>query len=366
MHLPPQRKPSKGGFPGGLTSDEEAIKKLRRLVPASATVLNLLLDYRGQSKDRAQLACPLEVRDGSSYFITSYNATGTTTGRISSSEHILGAGGNLQNQKRGPSRRCFVARPGMVFVKADGSQAEARVVAALCGDRELLDRFEQPDFDIHLENAQLLYGGTVAELKAEDKAWKAALASGGVGGDSGGVRDSRRQRTKSVTHGSNYRGGPNVAVKQADIPFAEAKLAVEKYRRGHPLLLRWWEWLDQEILSTRRLVTCWGRLRIFFGRIDDSTMREATAFEPQSTVGDLINHAFYKLDERLASVGAYPLLQAHDEIVVECPVRVVRECAVMLREELEQPLAFRTGISIRIPAEVSTGPNWYDQEKVRG
>ncbi len=362
MKLPVQRKPSKGGFPGGITSDEEAIKKLRRLVPASVSILNLLLDYRGQSKDRSQLECPLEIRDGKSYFITSYNATGTTTGRISSSEHILGFGGNLQNQKRGPSRRCFIARPGFVFVKADGSQAEARVVAALCGDRALLGRFGDPDFDIHLENAQLLYGGTVKELKEEDSAWKMAISKGG---NVGGQRDSRRQRTKGVTHGANYRGGPNVAVKQADIPFAEAKVAVARYRATHPLLLQWWDWVDLEISNVRRLRTCWGRLRIFLGRLDDTTLREATAFEPPSTVGDLINHAFFRLDERLISTGGYPLLQAHDEIVAEVPITAKDATIAMMREEFEVPLTFRTGLTVRIPAEIAFGPNWYDVEKVR-
>lgn len=358
LHLPVQRKRQAGGLAGPPTSDEEAIRALRRLAPQYSTLLTLLLDYRGFSKEASQLRIPLEHRDDGDYFITSYNATGTTTGRISSSEHILGYGGNLQNQKRGPSRRIFIPRPGMIFVKADASQAEARVVAALCRDTALLQRFANPSFDIHLENAQLIYGGTVEELQREDKEWKAAVAKG----TSGVERDSRRQRTKGVTHGANYRGGPRVAMKQADIPFSEAKVAIERYRLTHPLLLKWWERVEECLRTTRRMTTCWGRQRLFLGRLDDSTLREATAHEPQSTVGDLINHAFFRLDASL--VNAWPLLQSHDEIVCECRPSEREAVAEALREELEMELDIH-GLRLSIPAEVSWGENWYDQEKVR-
>ena len=357
LKLPMQRKRQAGGL-GPPTSDEEAVRKLRRLVPQHAALLTLLLDYRGHSKEASQLAVPLEVRDGESYFITSYNATGTTTGRISSSEHILGFGGNLQNQKRGPSRRIFVPRTGMVFVKADASQAEARVVAALCRDSELLERFTHDDFDIHLENAQLLYGGTVEELRKEDLAWKAAVAAGTA---TPGHRDSRRQRTKGVTHGANYQGGPQVAVKQADIPFAEAKAAIERYRATHPLLLVWWRRVEDTLRSCRSITTCWGRRRIFLARLDESALREAVAHEPQSTVGDLINHAFFRLDARLEAVGAWPLLQSHDEIVCECAPSRVTAVAAILREEMEQGLDIH-GLRLTIPAELSVGENWYDMK----
>ena len=353
FRLPVQKSRPIGGYPGKPTTNDEALTKLQRLFPEHSEVISAILSYRGETKRAAMLSVPLEVRNGESYFVTSYNATGTTTGRISSSGTILKLGGNIQNQERGPSRRVFIARKGMVFVKSDSSQAESRVVAALCRDEALLEKFSDPEFDIHLENAQLIYGGTLKDLAAED-----------LERSEGRLADSKRRRAKGVTHGANYRGGPRVAVKQAGVPYSEAKMAIGKYRATHPLLLRWWDSIETMLLSTRQLRSTWGRLRIFLNRMDESTLKAAVAHEPQSTVGDLINHAFFRLDEELALLDAWPLLQAHDEIVCECWPEDVEAVAALMKKYFEWPMTFK-GIAepLIIPSDLATGLNWYDLEK---
>ena len=117
--------------------------------------------------------------------------------------------------------------------------------------------------------------------------------------------------------------------------------------------------------TTRVLRTVWGRVRYFFGRYNDATIREAVAHEPQSTVGDLINNAFATLDRELAPLGAWPLIQAHDEIVCEVPESNVAEAVPLIRRWFEVPLVF-PGVSqpLIIPADISVGPNWFDQTKV--
>jgi len=351
LGLPEQHKRKVGGRGiGAVTSDEEAIKKLRRLDPTKSDVLDLLLDFRGFSKMASSMRTLLEEREGESYFVTSYNATGTTTGRISSSQTILGLGGNLQNQARGPSRRIFVPRKGYCFVKADASQAEARVVAVLMGDEKLQAQFADPSWDVHLENAQLLYGGTLEELREEDARRERKE-----------VRDSRRRKTKAITHGANYKGGPHVVVKSADIPYNEAKLMIAKYRRLHPLLLFWWEKVEALVRSRGVMKTTWGRIRIFLGRIDEATFRAAVAHEPQSTVGDLINRAFFRLDAR-GEGKWWPLLQVHDEIVCEVRKEDVEEVIAAMREEFTFPMEGLGGLSI--PVEVAVGDNWYDVKEI--
>lgn len=351
LGLPVQHSKPSGGFRGKVTTDEEAIAKLIRLAPQHEKILGCLLDYRGAVKRTAMLEIILEPRDGDFFFVTSYNATGTKTGRVSSSTTLLGYGGNLQNQKRGASRRIFIPRKGMIFVKADGSQAESRVTAALCKDQELLDRFASPEFDIHIENAGFIYGGTKEELQAEDKKMKAL------------GKDSKRERAKKVTHAANYMGGPRVAVKHANVPYAEAKMAIAKYKAAHPLLLKWWDRVDVMLRTTRTLRTTWGRLRIFLNRVDQTTLRAAVAFEPQSTVGDLINRAFFRLSDALWP-AAWPLLQVHDEIV--CEVKKGEEGRVidLMRKEFEVRMKFEGVAPLSIPAELATGDNWYDLEKV--
>jgi len=372
LRLPEQRKRAVGGKgKGTVTADEEAIKKLRRIVPQHAPLLNHLVSYRGSVKRISTLRTTLDVRsDGLSYYVTSYNATGTATGRISSSAHLSGKGGNLQNQERGASRRMFTARPGMVFVKADGSQAEARVVAALAQDTAWLERFADLGYDVHTENAGFVYSCeqslVVEEHKikspAERVEWFKTHPQLPLG--SPPYVDSMRQRSKPVTHGANYMGGPQVAVKMADIPFAEAKVGLQRYLRHRPRLQWWWDKVDEMLHTTRRIKTFWGRQRLFLGRADKSTLRAAVAHEPQSTVGDLINHAFFHLDEELLAVGGYPLLQAHDEIVAEVPKGQEEPTAALLRHFLEWPMTFPEVGELRIPADVSVGVNWYDLEKV--
>lgn len=369
LKLPVQRKRPKGGKGvGAVTSDEEAIKALRRIAPQHSEVLTLVLDCRGLSKDVSSLMTPLETRsDGQSYFVTTYNATGTVTGRVSSSAPIhTDAGGNMQNQKRGPTRRMFVARPGHVLVKGDGSQAEARVVAALMHDEDWLAKFRDPAYDVHVDNVTLIHGVTHDEALAEARmtpeervVWRRPR-----GIQTADVRDSLRQQCKPITHGAHYKAGPRAVSKIGDIPFHEAKWGLEKYTRARPRLAQWWSRVESVLQTTRTLRTIWGRVRVFMGRLNDQTLREAVAHEPQSTVGDLINHAFFRLD--LDGDGVwYPLIQAHDEVVLEVPEAHVTEAVDRLRHWLEYPLAYPwLSQPLVIPAEIKVGTNWFDMKGV--
>ena len=374
LKLPVQRKPTPGGKgPGLVTCDEEAIKKLRRIAPQHRPLLDKLIDYRGSVKRIAMLETTLVHRsDGEWYFCTSYNATGTVTGRISSSAHILGYGGNLQQQERGATRRIFVARPGMSFVKADGSQAEARDVAARALDEPWLEKFRDPKYDVHVENASFVYSCPEELIReeakirdpAERQRWFAAHPSLPPGGSP--WTDSLRQRGKPVTHGANYKGGPNVAVKKADIPYSEAKTGLERYTRARRCLAAWWARVDETLRTARQIRTVWGRQRVFLKRCDESTLREAVAYGPQSDIGDLINHAFMHLDYELAELGGWPLLQAHDEIVAEVPKGQEERAAMLLKKYIEWPLHF-PGVQsgpVVIPADLGIGDNWYDLRKV--
>ena len=372
LRLPEQHKAQKGGQRGAVTADEEAIKNLRRIAPQCSDVLNLLIAYRGHTKRRAALSVPLEKRSDGDYFLTSYNACGTATGRISSSTHVSGYGGNLQNQERGPTRRIFIARPGMTFVKVDGSQAEARVVAALCRDEAWLEKFRTPGYDVHVENASFVYATTEDIIREEHRIkdevtrvkWFAAHPGCQIGTPP--YVDSMRQRGKPVTHGANYMGGPHVAVKMADISYSEAKIGLQRYLAHRPALQRWWSEVETTLQTTKVMRTTWGRFRMFFGRPGDkATLRAAVAHEPQSTVGDLINNAFAHLDRELRALGGWPLLQCHDEIVAEVPPSSVARTAELLRHYTELPLVFR-GVTepLVIPASLGHGDNWYDMKGI--
>jgi DNA polymerase-1 len=373
LRLPVQYKRSPTGHgQGPVTCDAEAVRKLRRLCPQHETLLTALVDYRSVITRLEAYETKLETRaDGCSYFVTNYNATGTVTGRISSSAPIhIDAGGNLQNRERGPSRRMFVSRHGMSFIKCDGSQAEARVVAALMRDERWLEKFRDPTYDVHVENASYVYTCRIGDITAETNmtpAERTVWRQGRGLSTNNGCKDSLRQEGKPVTHGAHYKIGPHGVAKIGDMPFLDAKRGLLRYTAARqPLLGTWWERVEEMLRTTRSIRTVWGRLRIFLGRCNDQTIREAVAHEPQSTIGDLINHAFFVLDEELAPLGAYPLIQAHDEIVVEAPDGAVGACVPLIRTAFEVPLTF-PGIAqpLVIPADIAVGKNWYNLKKVR-
>jgi len=321
------------------TTDEAAIDKLQAKYPEHQKLFNLLIKYRELTKLLGTfLRSSLNVQGRME---TSYNATGTVTGRISSSTTIEGLGGNMQQVPRGDFRRIYIAPPGKVLIKVDLSQAEIRAVAWFARIKSLIEKFQDPNFDVHKWNATLVYGVPLEE-----------------------VTSNQRQQAKHCLHSANYRGSPRTAVKHAKVAYQVAKVALERYKAALPELPLWWIEIEDEVRSVGRLRTPLGRLRIFFGRRDESLFRSATAQLPQSTVGDIINRGFFLLDERLPE-GCFPLLQVHDEIIVEALEDKVDECVKLIRECLEIPIEFPNLPPLLIPADISKGPNWWNQEKIK-
>jgi len=334
LGLPPQRKRSTGST----TVDEEALLKLRSKYLQYSEIFDLCLEYRRNIKLlstvlRAKLDSRMRMR-------TSYNATGTVSGRISSSKTPRGLGGNLQNIPRGEIRRIFIASPGSLLIKADLSQAEARAVAWLSKNETLIKNFLDPKFDIHKWNASQIF-------------------------DTSSITKEQRQIAKTCLHAANYGGGPRIAVKQAGVPYSLAKRALDRYKASNPELLRWWRYIEQEVTRTRRLDTPFGRIQIFLGRLDHETFKSAYSFLPQSLVADIINRAFFLLDRKLPK-GCFPLLQVHDEIVVEALESRTKECVEIMKECLSPEIKIEgVEIPLKIPIEFSIGKNWYDMEELK-
>lgn len=231
------------------------------------------------------------------------------------------------------------------LVKADLSQAEARVVAELmyrCGDRTLYDKFREKDFDIHRWAASCIY------KMPEDK-----------------ITKKERDIGKLYNHSGNYGAGPRVlltkAVKEGidEIDYKMSKDILETMRSGPMKGLKlWWNDVERKIRSTRTLSTCFGRRRMFFGRIDDSLFRDAYAYEPQSTVGDVCNKMVVWLDEHLEN-DCRLVLAVHDEVVVECEEQKVQYVIEQIKRASFIPL-FINEMPLIIPIDISVGDNWRD------
>jgi DNA polymerase I-like protein with 3'-5' exonuclease and polymerase domains len=126
---------------------------------------------------------------------------------------------------------------------------------------------------------------------------------------------------------------------------------LEAYHRAYPQVRQWHAAVRKALQDNNRVLTNpYGRVRTFLGRWGDEVFRAAYAHEPQGTVGDYINLGLLELWLRLKPLNAYPVLQTHDEIVVECPLGKELEIQALMRQVIEQTITVG-GEPLVIPLE---------------
>ena len=327
------------------TVDENTLLHLSTRYPKHAEFFSVLLDWRELDKlVSTYLHVPL-TPDGR--IVTSYNVVGTVNGRCNSARTIWGLGTNLQNiPKRSalgrPLRRMFRADDGCVLIKADLSQAQWRAVVWLGRMTRLMEKYlNNPRFDVHKWVASLIYKVT------EDS-----------------VTEDQRNIAKNGVYGGAFHMMPKTAAATYKIPLTEATFVLNSFWRELYELPVWWKDVERTVNTTRTLVSPLGRVRSFFGRLDDSLYREAYAFCPQAIEADIIHRAVI-LSELLLH-DAFAVLQIHDELVISCKESALAETLPLVRNIMEYPIYF-PGIKepLLIPSDVSYGPNWLDQVKYK-
>ncbi len=340
---------------GRTRADEEALKDIRahdrtglvdRLLTLSKaqTMATILERIAPHSDDRIR---------------TFYNPAGTETGRFSSAESCLVPSTNWQNlpkreaaaDARFDVRACIVADPGCALVEADLSGAEAWVTAACAADHELLARM-RGGTDVHRWTASAIYAKPEPEVTAAE-------------------RQLGKVARHALNYGMQWQTFQRNVNAQADttgvsVTAAEAKRICAAYHALHPHLEAWWKRVQEALARDRRLTTCFGRQRTFFGRgghawLSD-THREAIAFEPQSTVADLLNRGMLRWwtrhDDKLGELR----LQVHDSVVLCVPRAKAAVAARLLRACLTEPITVND-IALTIPVDVKVGERWNAMEE---
>lgn len=292
MGLPVQYKRRKSADdPKKITTDAEALEKL--FIQTQHPVLKLLIEHRKYTKILQFINVELSTENK---VHTSYNITGTDTGRWSSSESIIltYGSGNLQNiDKR--IRSMYVPPPGKCFIQADYIGAEAHLVANVILDQKLMQAFDNGE-DVHIMTAAFMFN-----VKPED------------------VTKEQRTIGKSIRHATNYSGGPAVVQKKLQIPLREAKSYLSRFTSITPQLAVWHGKLREKLQEDRTLITPLGRKRIFMDRWGDQLFRSAYAFIPQSTIGDLLNISFVDFyNKHKSDPDMSCALQLHDAIYISC------------------------------------------------
>lgn len=318
-----------------IAADEEAIEDLYK--ESGLESLRLVLKIRERQKI---LGTYLDVTlDNDKRIRCSYLITGTETGRLASRQTARGTGTNLQNVPPGVVRTLFIPDHGKVFVNADLSQAEARVVAYLANEQRLIRVFDEGG-DIHRKNAANIFGKPESD-----------------------VTDNERQLAKRVVHASNYGMGPITFARTASISAAEGKRLLNQYFATYPNIVNWQLSVNACLNRRRVLVNPFGRRRIFYNRYGEGLFKEGYAYLPQSTVADVINQGLINLHKRKGEIeGLDILLQVHDSILVQAPVESLSKTALLLKECLSVPVSIGGKILV-IPVDIKTGVNWEDMKK---
>jgi len=287
----------------------------------------------------------------------SLNIAGTNTGRLASSMNDFGTGTNLQNVDTA-LRFPFIADPKMVMINVDLEQADARNVGAIIHET-FYDEYGEPEAakflnacesgDLHTTVCNMAW----RDLKwPEDrKGWR-AIADGKAYGDL-----SYRDMAKKLGHGTNYYGTPPTMARHTHLPTKVIEQFQDRYFTAFPLIRKWHEWVINEMRTTGVLTTLYGRRRHFFGRGDDqSTWRKAIAYCPQSMTGHQIDSGYLNLWRHMPEVEL--LIQVHDSILFQIPMRRLDEMLPKAMDLLRFPITLRGGREFYVPLEAQVGWNW--------
>jgi DNA polymerase-1 len=306
-------------------------------------VPRLVLDYRQLSKLKSTYvdALPVLIDPRTGRVHTTFNQTGTTTGRLSSTNP------NLQNipirtELGREIRAAFIAEAGHMLLSADYSQIELRLLAHFSEDPLLTEAFRRGD-DIHTLTASQVFGVPPLMINAE-----------------------HRRRAKAVNFGIVYGLSPFGLSQQLGIEQREAKTFIDAYFEKYSGVRKF---IDRTLEETRRqqsVKTLFGRSRpIPDINSKNANMRgfaERTAVNTplQGTAADLIKLAMIRIDAELGSRGlkSRMLLQVHDELLFEVPQAEVETMRALVREKMENVHS----LSVPLLVELGVGPNWRDVE----
>ena len=303
----------------------------------------LLIEFRELDKLKATYTDALPTLVGPDGRIHSeLNQTVTATGRLSSSNP------NLQNipirtELGRRIRRAFVPEKGNVFVAADYSQLELRLLAHVTKDSQMLDAF-QKDEDIHERTARLVFGArTKEELK------------------------EKRRFAKIVNFAIAYAVEPFGLSQRVGISRKEAKQVIDDYYKTYTGVRRFMDEVPVQARETGLVRSIYGRIRPVptindrNGNIRARAEREAINMPIQGSASDIVKIAMLKVEEALRSAGlqAQMVMQVHDELLIEAPQAEAQRVEEILCREME------TAVVLDVPLEVEAGvgENWMDVKK---
>ena len=329
----PKSKKTKTGY----STDAETLAKLAPYHP----IIEDILDYRQVTKLKSTYADGLlKLVDEQSRVHTSFNQTGTATGRLSSSEP------NLQNipvktELGREFRKFFVPEnDDYCLIDADYSQIELRLLAHISGDDDMIEAYAA-GADIHTSTAAKVFG-----VEAES------------------VTPELRKKAKAVNFGILYGMGEFSLSEDLGISRAEAKRYIESYLAGFPKVSAYLDDVKKKARDDGFVTTLFSRRR-YIPELASSNKnlqhfgeRVAMNSPIQGTAADIIKLAMINVDKRLKESGidARLILQVHDELLIESHKNCADKALSILTEEMENIVPLRVPLSV----DAHVGNTWFE------
>lgn len=231
----------------------------------------------------------------------------------------------------------YVPAPGYCFVGGDLSQAEARVVAVLSQDWDLLAGFDTRD--IHKETASWIYQVPPDEIKKPS---------------------FERDLGKMTRHAGNLDMQYATLALRAHIDLQFAQQVMQRFHSNAPKVRNIFHATIRDIVTkTRLLVSPQGRQRFFFGKIDDSLYREAYSFIPQATITDQMKNIMLHISDNFDAAGlsANFIYENHDGTLAEQKIEEAERFLELFQEASSKTIDFRRcsvprDIDLLVPAEL--------------
>jgi DNA polymerase-1 len=309
-------------------------------------VVDLLLEHRQLSKIKSTYvdALPLMVNPRTGRLHTSWNQTGTVTGRISSSDP------NLQNIPIRTDigrrvRQAFVARPGHILLGADYSQVELRILAHVSQDENMLAAFGRGE-DIHATTASRILGIPLEQVSSD-----------------------MRRLAKTINFGLIYGMSDWGLAARTELNQGEAKQFIDKYFAQFPRVRQYLAHIKSEAAEKGYVETLLGRKRYFpelqsgskaHANLKAAAQRMAINHPIQGSAADIIKIAMIRLYDELQRQGlaSKMILQVHDELVLEVLESELERVGPLVKLVMEG--AYKLDAPLKV--DVKTGRHWSEME----
>lgn len=332
----------KMGLPGGkktktgYSTAADILEKLATEYP----IVNDILEYRGLAKLKSTYAEGLATFIGEDRRIhTSFNQTITATGRISSTEP------NLQNipmrmELGRQIRKVFVPKDGCIFMDADYSQIELRVLAHMSGDEQLIEAYKMEE-DIHKITAAKVFHTPLEE-----------------------VTDLQRRNAKAVNFGIVYGISSFGLSQDLSISRKEATEYIEQYFHTYPKVKDFLDNIVEEAKAKGSVVTMFGRRRpipeLSSSNFMQRSFGERIAMNSpiQGTAADIMKIAMIKVFQELKEqkLQSKLILQVHDELLIETVLEEVEAVKQLLEKNMREAVQ----LAVSLEVDLHTGENWYE------